>query len=193
MAVEVTLYTRKDCPLCDDAKASIRAATSLHRLPITLHEVDVDTDADLRARYSNDVPVIVVNGVEAFRHRVTPDAFTAYVRGGVRASSLASETCVPCRGGVPPLAGEELAALTRQLGHDWVVVDGHHLEKTFAFPDFKSALAFTNKVGEIAEQQGHHPDILLKWGQVGVTIWTHKIDGLTESDFILAAKLSQLH
>jgi 4a-hydroxytetrahydrobiopterin dehydratase len=75
----------------------------------------------------------------------------------------------------------------------WTVVNGHHLTRNFDFPDFKSALAFTNKVGEIAEQQGHHPDILLKWGQVGVTIWTHKIDGLTESDFILAAKLSQLH
>ena len=90
IATEVTLYTRKDCHLCDDAKASIRAATSLHRLPVNLREVDVDTDAGLRARYSNDVPVILVNGVEAFRHRVTPEAFTAYVRGGVRASSLAA-------------------------------------------------------------------------------------------------------
>ena len=186
---EVTLYTRRDCHLCDDAKASIRAATSLHRLAITLHEVDVDTDADLRARYSNDVPVIVVNGVEAFRHRVTPDAFTAYVRGGVRPSSLAGEKCVPCRGGVPPLAGEELAALARELGNGWRVVDEHHLEKEFAFPDFAEALAFTNRVGALAEEEGHHPDIYLAWGKVRITIWTHKIDGLSRSDFVLAAKI----
>lgn len=188
---EVTLYTRKDCHLCDDAKASIRAATSLHRLPIVLHEVDVDTDADLRARYSNDVPVIVVDGVEAFRHRVTPDAFTAYVRGGVRASLLASETCVPCRGGVPPLAGEELAALARELGNGWRVVDEHHLEKEFAFRDFAEALAFTNRVGALAEEVGHHPDIYLAWGKARITIWTHKIDGLSRSDFVLAAKIDQ--
>ena len=190
--MEVTLYTRKDCHLCDDAKASIRAATSLHRLPITLHEVDVDTDADLRARYSNDVPVIVVNGVEAFRHRVTPDAFTAYVRGGVRASSLAGETCVPCRGGVPPLAGEELAALARELGNGWRVVEEHHLEKEFAFRDFAEALAFTNRVGALAEEEGHHPDIYLAWGKARITIWTHKIDGLSRSDFVLAAKIDFL-
>ena len=107
-------------------------------------------------------------------------------------SDLASKTCVPCRGGIPPLQGEQLENFKKQVPGR-TVVNGHHLTRNFDFPDFKSALAFTNKVGEIAEQQGHHPDILLKWGQVGVTIWTHKIDGLTESDFILAAKLSQLH
>jgi len=105
---------------------------------------------------------------------------------------LTSKQCIPCRGGVPPLAGKELADLTQQLGHDWRVVDGHHLEKEFTFPDFKSALAFTNRVGALAESEGHHPDILLAWGKVRITIWTHKIDGLTESDFILAAKAEQL-
>jgi 4a-hydroxytetrahydrobiopterin dehydratase len=195
---EVTLYTRKDCHLCDDAKASIRAATSLHRLPITLHEVDVDTDADLRARYSNDVPVIVVNGVEAFRHRVTvyvtrvgAPAPGRAAEGGRAHTSLASETCVPCRGGVPPLAGDELAALARELGNGWRVVDGHHLEKELAFRDFAEALAFTNRVGALAEEEGHHPDIYLAWGKVRITIWTHKIDGLSRSDFVLAAKIDQ--
>jgi len=105
---------------------------------------------------------------------------------------LTAKECVPCRGGVPPLAGQELADLTRQLGHEWRVVDGHRLEKTFTFPDFKTALAFTNRVGALAEAEGHHPDILLAWGKVTITIWTHKIDGLTESDFILAAKAEQL-
>ena len=106
-------------------------------------------------------------------------------------SQLASKTCVPCRGGVPPLAGEELAALTKQLPH-WTVVGGHHLTRMFNFPDFAQALAFVNKVGAVAEEQGHHPDIFLAWGKVGITTWTHKIDGLTESDFILAAKIDLL-
>ncbi len=193
MDIEVTLYTRHDCPLCDKAKSSIRAAASLHRLPITLREVDIDTDRDLQARYTDDVPVIHVNGVEAFRHQVTPEEFTAYVRGGARATSaLANETCVPCRGGVPPLAGEELAALARELGNGWSVVNGHHLEKETAFRDFAEALAFTNRVGALAEEQGHHPDIYLAWGKVRITIWTHKINGLSRSDFVLAAKIDQL-
>ena len=107
-------------------------------------------------------------------------------------SDLTAKQCIPCRGGVPPLAGAELAALAAELGPDWRVVDGHHLERAFTFPDFKSALAFTNRVGELAETEGHHPDIHLAWGKVRLTIWTHKIDGLTESDFILAAKAERL-
>ncbi len=193
MEIEVTLYTRKNCALCDKAKSSIRAATSLHRLPITLREVDIDADADLQARYTDDVPVIHVNGVEAFRHQVTPEEFTAYVRGGARTpSTLANEKCIPCRGGVPPLAGEELASLARELGNGWRVVDGHHLEKEYAFRDFAEALAFTNRVGGLAEEQGHHPDIHLAWGKVGITIWTHKVGGLSRSDFVLAAKIDGL-
>lgn len=191
--MDVILYTRKDCPLCDEAKSSIRAAASLHRLPITLREVDIDDDPDLRARYTDDVPVIHVDGVEAFRHHVTPEEFTAYVRGGARTpSTLANEKCLPCRGGVPPLAGEELAALLRELSNGWRVVDGHHLEKEYAFPDFAEALAFTNRVGALAEEEGHHPDIYLAWGKVRITIWTHKIDGLSRGDFVLAAKIDRL-
>ena|SRR5215469_11027228 len=105
--------------------------------------------------------------------------------------SLAEKTCVPCKGGVPPLAGEELTVLQMQTP-GWNVVNGHHLNRVFKFPDFVTALGFTNRVGAIAEEQKHHPDILLGWGKVEVTIWTHKIDGLTESDFILAAKISEL-
>ena len=103
-------------------------------------------------------------------------------------SELAGKHCVPCRGGVPPLGGKELEELSAQLGGGWRVVDGHHLEKQYSFDDFAGALAFTKAVGAIAEAEGHHPDIHLAWGQVRLTIWTHKIDGLTESDFILAAK-----
>ena len=85
----------------------------------------------------------------------------------------------------------ELEALKKQLP-GWEVVNGHHLHRRFDFPDFVQALAFVNKVGELAEQQGHHPDILLTWGKAEVTTWTHKIDGLTESDFVLAAKIDKI-
>jgi 4a-hydroxytetrahydrobiopterin dehydratase len=104
--------------------------------------------------------------------------------------SLAEKHCVPCRGGVPPLKGQELTRMTAQV-EGWQVVSEHHLMKEFKFPDFKTALDFVNKVGGIAEAEGHHPDLLLTWGKVEVKTWTHKIDGLTESDFILAAKVDR--
>jgi len=101
---------------------------------------------------------------------------------------LASRSCVPCRGGIPPLTHAQIEPLLEQLGAGWSVIDDHHLAKTYKFKNFAEALAFTNRVGAIAEEQGHHPDIELAWGRVGLTIWTHAIDGLTEGDFILAAK-----
>jgi len=107
-------------------------------------------------------------------------------------SSLASKTCVPCRGGVPPLKGKELEALQQQVPQ-WKVINEHHITRAFTFPDFKQALDFVNRVGTVAEAQGHHPDILLTWGKAEITLWTHKIDGLTESDFIMAAKIDALH
>lgn len=105
--------------------------------------------------------------------------------------TLATKSCVPCKGGVPPLKGEELQALYRDLNNDWELVEEHHLKKQYKFPDFKSALSFTNEVGAIAESQNHHPDIELGYGKVVVTMFTHKIDGLTESDFVFAAKVEQ--
>ena len=105
--------------------------------------------------------------------------------------SLADKKCVPCRGGTPALKGAELAALKKDVP-DWTVTNEHHLNREFRFPDFKQALTFVNQVGEIAEQEGHHPDILLAWGKAGITLWTHAIDGLSESDFILAAKIDRL-
>ena len=190
--VEVTLYTRANCPLCDKAKAAIRAAESLYRLHIELREVDIDSHHALRERFTNDVPVIYVAGSEAFRHRVDPRELADVVRGGARPqSSLANEKCVPCRGGVPPLRGEELQELERELGEGWHVVGEHHLEREFRFLDFAQALAFTNRIGAVAEGEGHHPDIHLGWGRVRVEIWTHKIDGLTRSDFIIAAKIDR--
>ncbi len=110
----------------------------------------------------------------------------------VAMSDLAVKTCVPCRGGVPPLKGEELTSLQKQVD-GWNVFEEHHITKTFKFPDFRKALEFVNRVGELAEEQVHHPDIFLAWGRVEITVWTHKINGLTESDFILAAKIDQLY
>ena len=108
--------------------------------------------------------------------------------------SLADKTCVPCRGGVPPLKGKELEKIYHQVPEhaQWNVVNEHHIVRAYKFPDFKLALAFVNRVGALAEEQGHHPDILLAWGKVEITIWTHAVDGLTESDLILAAKIDQL-
>lgn len=106
-------------------------------------------------------------------------------------SELSSKQCVPCRGGVPPLQGEEINRLLAQL-NGWEVVKEHHLKKSYGLANFAEALQFVTRVGELAEEQGHHPDICFGWGKVEITIWTHKIDGLTESDFILAAKIDKL-
>ena len=107
-------------------------------------------------------------------------------------SALAEKACVPCKGGTAPLKGQELANLAAQLSRGWQVVNEHHLEREFKFRDFQEALDFTNLVGELAEAQGHHPDIYLAWGKVRLTLWTHKTDGLTESDFVFAAKVDRL-
>ncbi len=107
-------------------------------------------------------------------------------------SDLASRDCIPCRGGVPPLEGEELAGYEQELGNDWRVVDGHHLEKTYKFKNFRQALDFTVELGELAEEVNHHPDICVGWGKVAVTLWTHKIGGLNEADFVWAAKADRL-
>lgn len=104
---------------------------------------------------------------------------------------LASRSCVPCRGGVPPLQGEQLLSLGRQVA-GWEIVAEHHLRKVFEFPDFRTALDFVDRVGALAESEGHHPDILLAWGKVEITLWTHAVGGLTESDFIMAAKIDRL-
>ncbi len=107
-------------------------------------------------------------------------------------NELAEKECVPCQGGMPPLKGAELESLAKKLGGDWKIINGHHLEKEYKFKNFRDALAFTNRVGELAERVQHHPDIYLAWGQVKLTLWTHKVDGLTEGDFVFAAKVNEL-
>jgi 4a-hydroxytetrahydrobiopterin dehydratase len=90
------------------------------------------------------------------------------------------------------LTGEALKKAQGQISDNWKIVEKKHLQRQFKFPDFRQALDFTNRVGEIAEKQGHHPDIFLTYGEVRLKIWTHKISGLTESDFHLAAKIDGL-
>ena len=102
--------------------------------------------------------------------------------------SLSDKHCVPCHGGVPRLKGEEIEPLLAQL-EGWRVVEGHHLSKEYEFTNFAAALAFVNRVGEVAEGEGHHPDIEFGWGYARLKIYTHAIDGLSESDFILAARI----
>ena len=106
-------------------------------------------------------------------------------------TELADKKCVPCKGGTPPLKGEELDEPRRQVP-EWEVVEEHHLRRRFRFKNFRESLRFVNEVGELAEEQGHHPDIGFGWGYAEFTVWTHKIDGLTESDFIFAAKVDTL-
>lgn len=110
-------------------------------------------------------------------------------------ASLEEGKCVPCRGGVPTLTDAQIDVYFSQLQKDWSVVEREgikRLEKSFEFGNFAEALAFTNKVGELAEEEGHHPDILTEWGKVTVSWWTHKIKGLHKNDFIMAAKTDKL-
>lgn len=105
---------------------------------------------------------------------------------------LADRHCEPCKGGVPPLTPAEIAPLAAELSDGWTVVEHHHLHKRYDFPDFAQALAFVDAVGALAEREGHHPDFELAWGRVVITMWTHKIDGLAEADFVMAAKIDRI-
>jgi pterin-4a-carbinolamine dehydratase len=151
----ITLYTRTNCPLCEKAKEAIRASGA----DVRVTEVDIDRDPALKERYTNDVPVVLVDGAEAFRHRVDPKLFAAYIRAGLRG---------------------------------WRVVEGERLEKEYDFPDFAQALAFTNRVGALAEEQNHHPDVLLKWGKVRLTLSSHDVNAISGRDFRLAAAVDAL-
>lgn len=101
---------------------------------------------------------------------------------------LTEQKCQPCEEGTKPLQGDSLRQFQDQLSGGWEIVDGKKLAKEYKFKNFREALEFTNRVGECAESEGHHPDIFLTWGKVKLTLWTHNIGGLSENDFILAAK-----
>ena len=106
--------------------------------------------------------------------------------------SLADRKCVPCQGGTPPLKGDALKQFQSQIDPAWQVVEEHHLSRTFKFRNFADALAFVNRVGALAEAEGHHPEIYLSWGKARIELFTHKIGGLSPSDLILAAKIDRL-
>jgi 4a-hydroxytetrahydrobiopterin dehydratase len=171
--MQVTFYTRRDCPLCDKAKAAIRASG----VEVELVEIDIDDDPELQRRFTDDVPVIYVNGKEAFRHFVHPQAFAAYIRGASPALEFDRTK----------LEYDEIRALMGHLQPGWVYYNAHDLRREFKFADFAEALAFTNRVGAIAEELDHHPDIELGWGRVQVSTWTHTAQSVTRADFILAA------
>jgi 4a-hydroxytetrahydrobiopterin dehydratase len=105
---------------------------------------------------------------------------------------LAQRHCQPCKGNVPPMKGADLAHYRNQLGEGWNVIGEHHLEKEFKVQDWREAVALTDRIADLADQEDHHPDILLQWGKVKVTLWTHKINGLSENDFILAARIDRV-
>ena len=104
---------------------------------------------------------------------------------------LADRKCVPCQGGTPPLKGEALKEFVGQIAPAWQVVEELHISRTFKFRNFVEALAFVNRVGALAEQEGHHPDIYLTWGKVRIELSTHKIGGLSRNDFVEAARIDR--
>ena len=106
---------------------------------------------------------------------------------------LAQRQCVPCRGGVPPLKGEALEMLLQELQNGWKMINKHHLQKNYVFPSYQEALRFTNLIANLAESEGHHPELILSFRNVRVSYWTHKVDGLVESNFIRAAKSDLIH
>lgn len=110
----------------------------------------------------------------------------------VEEEDLSSKDCIPCKGGVPSLTDNEMSKLIVNLNNNWKILEGHHLERIWTFDNFKQALKFTNSAGNICEEQNHHADFELGWGRVVTKIYTHKIDGLVESDFILASKFDQI-
>lgn len=105
---------------------------------------------------------------------------------------LSQKTCLPCRGNTPPLSSGAVRMLLAQLNSGWQINDAGHLLKSYAFPDFMGAMRVANQIAVLAEQEAHHPDITIAWGKCEVEIWTHQIHGLSESDFILAAKIDAL-
>lgn len=112
--------------------------------------------------------------------------------GDEKMSGLENKECVPCMGGVPPLQKEDAMKLLEQIDGNWSIIDNRHIERSWVFEDFEGALEFVNSAGRVCENEGHHADFEFGWGRVKVIILTHKINGLTESDFILAAKLDHL-
>ena len=137
--------------------------------------------------------IIGASGSVGSKHIATP-IVRPYPRPGrdQMSTDLADKSCVPCKGGVPPLSASEIQPLIQKLD-GWEVENNHKLIKSYKFKNFTDPVKFVNAIGEVAEAEGHHPDLYVRWGEVRVYLWTHKVDGLTESDFIMAAKIDKVH
>lgn len=107
-------------------------------------------------------------------------------------SPLTHKHCVPCQGGTAPLTQPEIDRLLGELRDTWTINEFGHLYQNYAFSNFQKAMDFANQIALIAEQENHHPDLQIAWGKCAIEIWTHKIHGLTESDFILASKIEAI-
>lgn len=107
-------------------------------------------------------------------------------------TELAKKKCVPCEGGVPPLTPEQVKEYQKQVHADWTVTDNKKMKRDFSFVNFKQTMDVANKIADLAEAEGHHPDLYISYGKLGVELWTHAINGLSENDFILAAKIDKL-
>ena len=191
----MTLYSRVGCHLCHDAEQLLQKAIASHP-GFEIDVVDVDSSPNLKQRYSDQVPVLVVDGREVLSGRFTSfevdAALTAESMVRPAKAVLAQKRCVPCEGGVPTLNRDEQDRLLEQLDGGWEIIDRHHLSKEFRFPNWVRALWFTTQIGDVAEAEGHHPDIRLSYGKVLVDVWTHAIGGLSENDFVLAAKVDAI-
>lgn len=108
-------------------------------------------------------------------------------------SKLVNKHCIPCQGGQPPLENDAIKKLLEEIGGQWHINDQGHLHNHYKFKDFMGAMDLANRIAALAEMEGHHPDLSISWGSCGVEIWTHKINGLSESDFILAAKIEAIN
>ena len=107
-------------------------------------------------------------------------------------SCLLDKVCAPCQGGMPPLDSKASSGLLLELNSGWIINKLGHLYKEYIFNDFMEAINFANKIAELAEKEAHHPNLTISWEKCAISIWTHKINGLTESDFILAAKIGAI-
>jgi 4a-hydroxytetrahydrobiopterin dehydratase len=108
-------------------------------------------------------------------------------------NSLLKKNCIPCKGKVSYLLPDIASNLLRELGNDWIINESKKLYKEYKFNNFIAVIEFVNKIAKIAEEEGHHPDLFISWGKCIVSVWTHEINGLTENDFILAAKIENIN
>ena len=198
MVPDLIVYTRRNCHLCDVAKRDATGMLRAAGIELKLREIDVDSDARLVELYGHDVPLFFIGGIEVARHRIAGETFIRAVLAAQRsskmpasASSLVDEKCGACNGDTPKLSSGEIDSLKKELDSAWRVDNSTFLRREIVTPDFKTSLDLANRIGAIAEAEGHHPDLTVSWGKLGIEISTHAIKGLSRADFVLAAKIDR--